>query len=96
MPHAVSPNSQATHEPTTEDMSEGATQNEHDEQPPDADVPMADDADESNGINGDDKKDVKLEDLFADVDSDEEFPSSKPDQANPSTSPVPPSSPLYI
>lgn len=47
------------------------------------------------GTNGDGKKDVKLEDLFADVDSDDEFPSSKPDGVKPSSPPVAPSSPVY-
>lgn len=38
-----------------------------------------------------DKKDVKLEDLFADMDSDDEFPSSK-DDAPASSSPEDPTS----
>ncbi|KAI1125235.1 DNA primase small subunit [Nemania abortiva] len=53
----------------------------------DGDVTMA-------GTDGDEKKDVKLEDLFADVDSDEEFPSSRPDGVKPSSPPIPPSSPM--
>lgn len=41
------------------------------------------------------KKDVKLEDLFADVDSDDEFPSEKPTQSQPlPTSSPTPSSPM--
>ncbi|KAI1812440.1 prim-pol domain-containing protein [Poronia punctata] len=41
------------------------------------------------------KKDVKLEDLFADVESDEEFPSSKPDGGvKPSSPPTAPLSPI--
>ncbi|KAK6842924.1 DNA primase small subunit [Apiospora arundinis] len=49
----------------------------------------------SNGAGGEEKKEVKLEDLF-DVDSDdEEFPSSRPQQTQPSSSPAAaPSSPL--
>lgn len=54
----------------------------------DGDVAMA-------GTNGGGKKDTKLEDLFADVDSDEEFPSSRPDQIKPSSPPAAPSSPMY-
>lgn len=38
------------------------------------------------------KKDVKLEDLFADVNSDEEFPSQKPTQSQPSPTSSPPAS----
>lgn len=41
------------------------------------------------------KKEVKLDDLFADVDSDEEFPSSRPTQTQPTSSPGPQSSPGY-
>lgn len=41
------------------------------------------------------KKDVKLEDLFADVDSDDEFPSEKPSQSQAlPTSSAAPSSPM--
>ena len=40
------------------------------------------------------KKEVKLEDLFADVDSDEEFPSSAPVKDAPSSSPQRAASPM--
>ncbi len=41
------------------------------------------------------KGDVKLDELFADVDSDEEFPSSAPVKAEPrSSSPAGPASPM--
>jgi DNA primase small subunit len=44
------------------------------------------------------KKEVKLDDLFADVDSDDEFPSSsRPAEApKPSSPPPAPSSPMYV
>jgi DNA primase small subunit len=53
----------------------------------------------SNGApagDADAKNEVKLEDLFADVDSDDEFPSSRPNNQNskPSSPPVAPSSPV--
>lgn len=67
-------------------MADAITTNGHGDG--DGDVTMA-------GTNGDGKKDIKLEDLFADVDSDEEFPSSRPDQIKPSSPPVAPSSPMY-
>lgn len=41
------------------------------------DVPMADASQSPSEPNGQDKKDVKLEDLFDDMDSDDEYPSSK-------------------
>ncbi|KAI1182020.1 prim-pol domain-containing protein [Nemania serpens] len=66
-------------------MADAITTNGHGDG--DGDVTMA-------GTNGDGKKDIKLEDLFADVDSDEEFPSSRPDQIKPSSPPVAPSSPI--
>jgi len=49
----------------------------------------------SNGAGGEEKKEVKLEDLFDVESDDEEFPSSRPQQTQPSTSPdAAPSSPL--
>lgn len=56
------------------------------------DVDM-DEAQDSTKPEEDAKKDVKLEDLFADVDSDEEFPSSapvaQPGSSSPSTQETP-------
>ncbi|KAI1435853.1 prim-pol domain-containing protein [Xylaria sp. CBS 124048] len=69
-------------------MAEAPVENgDLDQQIPDDDVAMA-------GVEDTDKKDVKLEELFADVDSDEDFPSSKADQTKPSSPPVAPSSPV--
>jgi len=40
------------------------------------------------------KKEVKLDELFADVDSDDEFPSSRPQDTPTSSSPDTPPSPM--
>lgn len=59
----------------------------------DGDITMA----EVNPLQPNDeaKKDVKLEDLFADVDSDDEFPGERPTQSQPlPTSSPNPSSPV--
>lgn len=55
----------------------------------DGDVAMADDAAtaEAPSTTVEVKKEVKLDDLFADVDSDDEFPSSRPNEAPPPSSP---------
>ncbi|KAJ2999062.1 hypothetical protein NUW58_g124 [Xylaria curta] len=68
-------------------MADVLTQNGNSQHTEDNDVTMT-------GTNGSEKKDVKLEDLFADGDSDEEFPSSRPNGVKPSSPPVAPSSPL--
>lgn len=50
----------------------------------------------SNGAGGQEKKEVKLEDLFDEESDDDEFPSSRPQHTQPSSSPdAAPSSPLY-
>ena len=56
-------------------------------------ISQAANADTDMGEAEDAKKDIKLEDLFADVDSDDEFPSSAPAPAQPasgSSSPLAP------
>ncbi|KAI1343689.1 prim-pol domain-containing protein [Xylariaceae sp. FL0016] len=84
MPHSVSPGSKS---PAAQDaMADSPVQNGE------TDVVMAE---AIAAPNGEEKKDVKLEDLFADVDSDDEFPSSaKPGEEKPSSPPVAPSSPV--
>ncbi|OTB01973.1 hypothetical protein M426DRAFT_323058 [Hypoxylon sp. CI-4A] len=76
MPHSVSPEAN-TNNTVEETMADTPTQND-DSQTADNDITMA----ETNALPIDskeeDKKDVKLEDLFDDVDSDDEFPSSRP------------------
>jgi DNA primase small subunit len=42
------------------------------------------------------KQEVKLEDLFADVESDEEFPSSNAQDMKMSSSPEAPASPMFV
>ncbi|KAI0870482.1 DNA primase small subunit [Hypoxylon argillaceum] len=78
MPHSLSPGSQGSREADKGNMADTPTRSGES----DGDVTMG-------GTGGDEKKEVKLEDLFADVDSDEEFPSSMPDPAKPpSSSPI--------
>lgn len=50
----------------------------------------------SAGQTEEKKKEVKLDELFADVDSDDEFPSSAPVKREGVSSPVRPSSPSYV
>lgn len=99
MPHSESPaTSPPIATPTSEEfdkMEQDAAAVKAETQPDetDGDITMA----EMNPLQpGDEaKKDVKLEDLFADVDSDDEFPSEKPTQSQPlPTSSPNPSSPV--
>lgn len=97
MPHSEDPGSSP---PVPTPTSEEFEQMDHD-------APVKTEAlDETNGDitmadvnplppNEEPKKEVKLEDLFADVDSDEEFPHTKNTQSNilPTSSPGPASSP---
>ena len=69
-------------------MVDAVTSNSQDQPVVDNDVEMA-------GTNGEDKTDVKLEDLFADVDDDEEWPTEANNNlksASPSAAPL---SPVY-
>lgn len=59
------------------------------QQTADEDIPMAEASEPAPaaGIKEEEKKgEVKLEDLFADVDSDDEFPSSRPAKLTPQSS----------
>jgi DNA primase small subunit len=81
-------------------MADNQAQNGASHHTADSDVTMAEaDADMKTTpgatAHGSETKEVKLEDLFADVDSDEDFPSSRPDGVKPSSPPVAPSSPVY-
>lgn len=102
MPYSVSAESKSPGPiaPSEETMAESDVANGNDHQTPESDVdvdiamaevePAAEEAPVASG----DKKEVKLEDLFADVDSDDEFPSSKEPQLTPeSSSPSAPPSP---
>ncbi|CAJ2509242.1 Uu.00g142680.m01.CDS01 [Anthostomella pinea] len=92
MPHSVSNSPPNDMEQI---MGDASPQN-GDSQTTDNDIPMAEAEETPTATDGDEKKDVKLEDLFADVDSDDEFPSSKPAETKPSSSPEAPSSPMDI
>ncbi|KAI0475441.1 prim-pol domain-containing protein [Xylariaceae sp. FL0804] len=100
MPHSVSPESKSPPNPASEDAMADAPPAQDDEsQNSEPDVPMAEADSEANAAAppapiSDDKKDVKLEDLFADVGSDDEFPSSRPGEEKPSSPPVAPSPPV--
>ncbi|KAI0903739.1 DNA primase small subunit [Ustulina deusta] len=89
MPHSILSDSQDPREAAKAEleMVDALAPNGHGQQTADDDVKMT-------GANGDEKSDVKLEDLFADVESDEEFPSSRQDEVKPSSPPVAPSSPV--
>lgn len=97
MPHSVSPEPEPPiqseiqmEEPSVENGNSQHTEGEDD-------IPMADVGTESGPPPtepSESKKEVKLEDLFADIDEDEEFPSSRePAQQTPSSSQNTPSSP---
>ncbi|KAL2752166.1 hypothetical protein ACRALDRAFT_2044972 [Sodiomyces alcalophilus JCM 7366] len=94
MPHSVSSDSRpkTTEDPAEPVMAESATSNGDNQATADGDVAMADVAEEPTASEEptaatSSKKDVKLEDLFADVDSDEEFPSTRPVDVPPASSP---------
>ena len=104
MPHATTSDSPAT---ATQDIMADTAPPNGDTQATNDDITMAEpDAlpgatngdtaatDNGNGEEETKKSEVKLEDLFADVDSDDEFPSSRPQATPQSSSPgVAPSSP---
>ncbi|KAI0123706.1 eukaryotic and archaeal DNA primase small subunit [Xylariales sp. AK1849] len=99
MPHSVTSEPESPPTLREESMTDAASQNVHSQTSND-DITMAEPntlPGPSNGTNGEVKKEVKLEDLFADVDSDEEFPSSRPNDENKaSSSPEIPSSPIDL
>lgn len=80
-----------TESPVTNDTSKESTEGE---------IPMADASQkesEETLKNEARKADVKLEDIFDDDDSDEEFPNSKPAKLTPQSSlEDAPSSPMYV
>ncbi|KAI0017108.1 prim-pol domain-containing protein [Xylariomycetidae sp. FL0641] len=97
MPHSVTEPSKDSPAPAEADdkMADAPAQND-DGQAADNDIPMAETEPTPETTNGDGKKEVKLEDLFADVESDEEFPSSRPKDEKASSPPIAPSSPVDI
>lgn len=99
MPHSITPDSKTPPAGTEETMTDATMQNGDSQASNDADITM----DEPHalpsvpsGQTEDEKKEVKLEDLFADVESDDEFPSSRPAENKVSSSPEAPSSPMYV
>ncbi|KAH6653066.1 hypothetical protein BKA67DRAFT_659709 [Truncatella angustata] len=95
MPHSVSPESQAPPPGSAAAMTDAAMPGGDSQASLDEDMTMAEPnavPSASAGTGDEEKKEVKLEDLFADVESDDEFPSSKP-QKEFSSSPEFPSSP---
>lgn len=103
MPHSVSPEAQ---EPDSEavdmiadvraDPGDPATERQDEDQDmtmAEADV-QGEDVTQSTDSNEQEKQEVKLEDLFADVESDEEFPSSNVQDLKMSSSPEAPASPM--
>ncbi|KAI8964216.1 prim-pol domain-containing protein [Daldinia sp. FL1419] len=93
MPHSISPRTDNQNTAAEETMADAPTRNDE-SQDVDNDITMA----ETNALPGpikdEEKKDAKLEELFADVDSDEEFPSSRPGKTEFSSSPAAPASPM--
>jgi DNA primase small subunit len=103
MPHSVSPEAQ---EPDAEAMamdgeaSDDASMYDDDK---DNEMAMVETDIESKAAVEDpaaakapEKQEVKLEDLFADVESDEEFPSSNAPDIKMSSSPEAPASPMFV
>ncbi|KAL7619582.1 p48 polypeptide of DNA primase [Parahypoxylon ruwenzoriense] len=93
MPHSVSPETDSHNNATEETMTDAPAQN-GDNQDTDKDITMAETSAVPAATSEEDKKEVKLEELFADVDSDDEFPSSRQEGAKFSSSPAMPASPM--
>ncbi|KAH0427600.1 DNA primase small subunit [Colletotrichum camelliae] len=95
MPHSVSPEANSPTAVPDETMADSPIPPNADSQATDGDVAMAEadapavaapEVPATEASAPDQKKDIKLEDLFDDADSDDEFPSSKP-QETPESSP---------
>ncbi|RYP71376.1 hypothetical protein DL771_004864 [Monosporascus sp. 5C6A] len=97
MPHSVTPGSGSPLNPTEQTMADAQTTNTQNGDGQSTgqgnDITMAEPDALPATTEGKDKQEVKLEDLFADVDSDEEFPSSRGEESKPPSSPAAPSSP---
>jgi hypothetical protein len=104
MPHSVSPEAQEPDaEPMATDVEANQDASEHEEEDEDHDMAMIETGDEATAAVGYsapaaavEKQEVKLEDLFADVESDEEFPSSNAQGIKMSSSPEAPASPMSV
>lgn len=88
MPHSVTSGSPPADQQQASVTMDEATDNVA-SQASDGDVAMTDaaTAEEVPVTDANDKKEVKLEELFADVDSDDEFPSSRPNETQAPSSP---------
>jgi DNA primase small subunit len=64
----------------------------HPETEGDVDMTQSQNDSETQGRDGTEKKEVKLDELFADVDSDDDFPSSAPVPKQEAASSPPPAS----
>lgn len=96
MPHSLSPNSKSSPAAVKDEpMDDAAIPGEIEGHPDANDVDMDQTPTQSQtqgreAEEGEAKKEVKLDELFADVDSDEDFPSSAPvPKQEPSSSPTP-------
>lgn len=100
MPHSVSPKADShndTNNAAEAIMADAPIPNDNSQQNADNDVAMTEaNAADVPATDGEEKKEVKLEDLFADAadaESDEEFPSSRPVKDYFSSSPEAPDLP---
>ncbi|KAI1645137.1 prim-pol domain-containing protein [Daldinia loculata] len=93
MPHSISPETD-NQNPTVEETMADAPTRTDESQDTDNDITMAETDALSVPVKEEDQKDVKLDELFADVDSDDEFPSSRPGENKFSSSPEAPASPI--
>lgn len=93
MPHSISPETD-NQNPTVEETMADAPTRTDESQDIDNDITMAETDALSVPVKEEDQKDVKLDELFADVDSDDEFPSSRPGENKFSSSPEAPASPM--
>jgi DNA primase small subunit len=104
MPHSVSPEAQEPDvEPMVTDVEVNEDASEHGEEDQDHEMAMIETSGEPADVVEDsapaaaiEKQEVKLEDLFADVESDEEFPSSNAKDIKMSSSPEAPASPMSV
>jgi len=104
MPHSVSPEAQdSNEEPMATDVEASQDASEHEDEDHDHDMAMIETSNEVAAAVGDsapaatiEKQEVKLEDLFADVESDEEFPSLNAQDIKMSSSPEAPASPMLV
>jgi DNA primase small subunit len=104
MPHSVTPEArEPDEEPMATDVEASQDASEHEEDDQDHDMAMietigeaAATVEKSAPAVDVEKQEVKLEDLFADVESDEEFPSSNAQDVKMSSSPEAPASPMSV